>query len=145
MDKRSLYYVWNQEETPVVLRRTGKGEQLRLKLPFALGNRQWLQNGRRRKPEWIGENGYWEIPKAWFNDFVDRSLAKYGRVYIIQPYRVQEKCASACRNAAGHECQCSCMGVHHGVGDDGSWFDVSDTFATRWNDRELACRLLIRR
>jgi hypothetical protein len=31
------------------------------------------------------------------------------------------------------------MGANHGVGNDGSWFEVSETFATRWNDREI-CR-----
>lgn len=36
------------------------------------------------------------------------------------------------------------MGLHHGAGNDGSWFEVSETFAARWSDRELACRLLSR-
>lgn len=137
--------VWKQSVIPVVLRRTGKGERLRVRLPFADDNRQWLQNDRRFSPEWTAGKNYWELPKAWFNDFVERSLAKYGSVYIIQPYREQEKCAPACQNAVGHECECSCMGLYHGAGNDGSWFEVSDTFATRWHDRELACRLLTRR
>jgi hypothetical protein len=124
------------------LRRTGKGQRLRVRFPYAETNRRWLQNGRRTSPVWIARKEYWELPKAWFNDFVDRSLVKYGRVYIIQPYREQEKCSPACQNAIGHECQCSCMGLHHGAGNDDSWFEVSDTFATRWGDRELACRLL---
>ncbi|MEP1497973.1 MAG: hypothetical protein ABJK50_20985, partial [Pseudophaeobacter sp.] len=64
---------------------------------------------------------------------------------IIQPYREQEICARACQEALGHECQCSCMGANHGAGNDGSWFEVSDTFSTRWGDRELACRLLTAR
>jgi hypothetical protein len=34
------------------------------------------------------------------------------------------------------------MGLHHGAGTDGSWFEVSDTFATRWGDQKLACRLM---
>jgi hypothetical protein len=33
------------------------------------------------------------------------------------------------------------MGANHGAGNDGSWFEVSDTFSTRWGERELACRL----
>jgi hypothetical protein len=142
MDRLSLGYVWNQKQIPVVLRRTGKGERLRARLPYADDNRQWLRDGRRTAPEWIAAAAYWELPKAWFNDFVDRSLLRYGKVYIIQPYREQEKCAPACQNATGHECQCSCMGLHHGAGNDGSWFEVSDTFSTRWGEKELACRLL---
>ena len=142
MDRLTLKYVWNQEQIPVVLRRTGKGQRLRVRLPYAEESRQWLQNGRRTSPIWIGSEKYWELPKAWFNEFVERSLGKYCKVYIIQPYREQEKCARACQNATGHECQCSCMGLYHGTGNDGSWFEVSDTFSTRWGGQQLACRLM---
>jgi hypothetical protein len=143
MERRTLSYVWRQKATPVALRRTGRGEKHRVRLPFADDNRQWLQNGRRTTPEWLGgDDAYWELPKSWFNDFVDRALRRYGKVYIIQPYREQEICARACQEAQGHECQCSCMGANHGMGNDGSWFEVSDTFSTRWGERELACRLL---
>jgi len=134
--------VWNQTRIPVVLRRTGKGERLRVRLPYAVSNRQWLQDSRRTSPEWIASGKHWELPKAWFNAFVDRSLAKYTKVYIIQPYREREICAPACQNAVGHECQCSCMGLNHGAGNDGNWFEVSDAFAIRWGPRKLVCRLL---
>lgn len=142
IDDSNLRQIWGQKRIPVILRRMGKGQRLRARLPYSDGNRQWLQNGRRISPTWIAREKYWELPKAWLNDFVDRSLKRYGKVYIIQPYREQEKCAPACLNAIGHECQCSCMGGNHGAGNDGSWFEVSDTFATRWGKQELACRLL---
>jgi hypothetical protein len=88
---------------------------------------------------------YWEIPKAWFNNFVNSALERYGKVYVIQPYNEQEKCAPACMNAGGHICECSCMGEHHGLGNDGSWFEVSDTFAAKWHGRHLASRLMTRK
>lgn len=134
--------IWNQQQIPVILRRAGKGEKLRARLPVADDNQEWLQHGRRTKPIWINSGRYWELPKAWFNDFVERALQCYGQVYIFQPYREHEKCASACQNALGHECQCSCMGANHGAGSDGSWFEVSEAFSFRWGPRELACRLL---
>jgi hypothetical protein len=37
------------------------------------------------------------------------------------------------------------MGANHGFGNDGSWFEVSETFATRWGEEELACRLMVKR
>lgn len=138
-----LMKAWRQTPIPVVIRRTKPGQHHRLRLPYSDLNRDWLRDGRRNRPLWISIDKYWEIPKAWFDDFVERSLKKFGSVYIIQPYREQEKCAPACMNAAGYECQCSCMGANHGVGNDGSWFEVSDAFATRWNNEEWACRLLI--
>ena len=146
MDQLTLSYVWKQKQIPVVLRRTGRGQRIRVQLPFAHDNRHWLQNGRRTAPEWIGgTEAYWELPKSWFNDLVDRALVRYGKIYIIQPYREQEICARACQEALGHECQCACMGANHGAGNDGGWFEVSDTCSTRWGDLELARRLLTAR
>ncbi|MGQ3241730.1 hypothetical protein [Shinella sp.] len=142
MDDKELTRVWNQHESPVILRRTGKGQLLRMRLPYAGSNRTWLQDGHRISPTWIASKRYWEIPKAWFNDVVERALRTYGQIYVIQPYREQEKCSPACLNAFGHECQCSCMGRNHGAGNDGSWFEISETFATRWGDQMLACRLM---
>jgi hypothetical protein len=150
-DGAKLRLVWNQRETPVILRRTGKGEDIRLRLPTAnasrdhMIHRSWIRNGRRSAVAWSQTMRCWEAPRSWFNDLVERCLDQFGKVYIIQPFREQEKCAPACMNASGHECQCSCMGANHGTGNDGSWFEVSDTFATRWGDLQLACRLMERR
>lgn len=81
MDQLTLSYVWKQKQIPVVLRRTGRGERIRVRLPFADDNRHWLQNGRRTAPEWIGgTEAYWELPKSWFNDLVDRALVRYGKI-----------------------------------------------------------------
>lgn len=133
--------------------RKGEGFRLSLKIPGFLPGlewqrsvRAWLQatRPRGRSPQWKGKFKCWELPKSWFDDLVGKLVRRYGKLYIIQPYRKQEKCASRCMNAEGHECQCSCMGANHGLGGpDGSWFEVSDTFATRWGDQELACRLMI--
>lgn len=141
-DDEEIRNIWRQTAVPVIIRRAGVGQQHRLRLPFADDNRYWLRNGRKSRPVWLSQQKYWEIPKAWFNDFINRSLKRYGKVYIIQPFREQEKCAPACMNATGHECQCSCMGQNHGAGNDGSWFEVNEAFATRWNEEDWACRLL---
>lgn len=145
MDEQTLKAIWDQSEVPVILRRTGKGQLLRARLPYSDTNRAWLQDGRRITPTWHSSRRFWEFPKAWFNDFVERALRTFGQVYVVQPYREQEKCSSACLNAVGHECQCSCMGRNHGAGNDGSWFEISETFATRWGDQMLACRLMTAR
>lgn len=134
--------VWSQTKIPVLYRR-GKGSALLSRLPYDPSNRSWLQASGRRHPVWLAERKCWELPNAWFNGLVRRCLLRYGRVYIIQPFHSQEKCAPACWNAEGEECQCSCMGANHGSGHpEGRWKVVSETFATRWGDRELACRLL---
>ncbi|NRD89150.1 hypothetical protein C8024_06330 [Sphingopyxis sp. BSNA05] len=145
LDQEKLKTIWNQQTIPVVIRRGGKGQSPRIRLPYSNDNRSWLRGEKKNSPTWFSSAKHWEIPKAWFNDFVQRALLKYGKLYVIQPYREQEKCADACMKAKGHECQCSCMGANHGTGNDGSWFEISDSFATRWGEQELACRLMKRK
>jgi hypothetical protein len=143
MQQDKLKAIWNQTLIPVIVRRGGRGEKLRVRVPFAQDNRIWINSIGKSDADWIVTGKYWELPKSWFNDFVEEALQRYRKLYVIQPYREQEKCAPACMEATGHECQCSCMGANHGAGNDGSWFEVSETFATRWNDREIACRLMV--
>jgi hypothetical protein len=145
VDDSELKAIWNQGTVPVILRRSRKGQQLRIRLPYADDNRHWLKGERTQTPHWSSLHRCWETPKAWFNELVEQCLQRHGKLYIIQPYREQEKCSPACMNAQGHECQCSCMGANHGAGNDGSWFEVSDTFATKWGDEYLACRLMTAR
>lgn len=148
---RDLRAVWRQNVIPVIVRK-GKGHKLRVKLPDASddfevrrGACAFLQQVRPegRQPAWLSQFTGWEVANTWFSDLVDHILRRFGELYIIQPYREQEKCASACMNAIGHECQCSCMGANHGAGGPGAgWIEVSEAFATRWGDARLACRLL---
>jgi hypothetical protein len=141
-DLSRLQEVW-RSKTPVVFRQA-QG-RLRVRLPFSAHNRSWLAAMGRHNPEWISAKKYWEIPAAWFNKLVERALDSYGFLYVIQPYREQEKCARACMEAQGHECNCSCMGANHGQGNMSGWLEISETFATRWNEAHLACRLLRKR
>jgi hypothetical protein len=137
-----LRKVVDQTEIPVLIRR-GKGNQLRVRLPYHVLNKSWLGASGRNHPVWDAKKKVWEVPQAWFNDLVNRCLQRYGRVYVIQPYRAQEVCARACWEAERDECQCSCMGMYHGSQSSGAkWREVSDAFATRWGARELACRLI---
>ncbi len=143
-NRERLRQILGQEHIPVLIRTVQSG--LRIRLPFRPYNRAWLKGERRMKPKWSRDRRYWTVPKAWFNAMVQQCLQEFGRVYVVQPYREQEKCAPACWNAVGDECQCSCMGEHHGSqGPAGRWKVVSDTFATQWGERAVACRLIRRR
>lgn len=137
-----LRKVLRQTSIPILIRR-GKGYPLLVRLPYDLLNRGWLSISGRRNPDWDDVRKQWEVPLRWFPDLLKRSLAKFGRVYVVQPYQEQERCAPACWDAEGDECQCSCMGMNHGSRSPaGQWRIVSDAFATRWGERELACRLI---
>ncbi len=143
MDADRLKEVWNQPLIPVVIRTNKKGDKLRVRLPFNKNNRAWLNTIGKSEPAWIIEKKHWELPKTWFNSFVNNALHKYKKLYVMQPYREQEKCARKCMEAQGHECNCSCMGANHGAGMSGSWFEVDETFATRWGNEDIACRLMV--
>ncbi len=141
-DRNDIAAIWRQPTIPIVYRRAGSNP-LMVRLPYAEDNKIWLRNGNHRQPEWDNQFKCWLVPKSWLNDITTRLLQRFRKTYIIQPYRAQEKCAPACWNAQGFECQCSCMGANHGSqSSGGGWHVVSDTFAVRWHDRELACRLL---
>lgn len=149
IDRTRLKAVWNQRRIPVVLRRQGKGEKARARLPgpptYSVTQQAWIQDRRRIHPVWDWSERFWEFPKQWFNDFVERSIKSFGAVYIIQPYRDHEICARACMEAQGHMCNCSCMGENHGSGWHGRWFEISEAFAIRSSTPQLACRLLTKR
>ncbi len=137
-----LRAIWKQKKTPVVYRQVGS-KPLFLALPYSKDNRDWLRGDHRNHPQWNSAFKCWEIPKAWFEDVARRSLSRFGSVYVIQPFRIQQKCAPACWNATGIDCECSCMGANHGSGDPiGKWHVVSDTCAVHWGDRQYSCRLV---
>lgn len=136
--------VWRQGDIPVV--HFDKAQGLRVKLPYRKDNRFWLSLSGRKRPKWNPQYKCWEIPKAWFQDVVNRCLHRFGNVYVVQARRSQEKCAPACWNAAGHLCECSCAGVNHGMGRPGGrWFVVSDACAVSWGNKELSCKLLTKK
>src|SRR4051794_26479509 len=91
-------WVWNQGTVPVILRRAGAGERLRLRIPLARNTLIWLQHGKRIAPVWLSREKCWQTPKAWFNDLVEMILRRHKKIYIIQPFREQEKCSPACLN-----------------------------------------------
>lgn len=85
MDDRQLTRIWNQQEIPVIVRRTGKRQLLRVRLAYADTNCAWFQDGLLVPPTLISGKRYREIPKAWFNDFVERALRTFRQVYVIKP------------------------------------------------------------
>ena len=134
--------VWRQEKIPVIYKK-GKGEKLKIKLPYTENNGAWIKGAHRNKPMWNRRYKCWDIPQAWFNETIRKVVERYGSIYVIQPYSAVKKCAPACMNASGFECDCSCLGEFHGSENpDDGWKVISDTFAVRWEGRELGCRLI---
>jgi hypothetical protein len=141
-EEKDAARIWGQTAIPVIYRQGGSAPLL-MRVPYRPDNRTWLRSESQRKPEWNPKEKHWKIPKSWFERIVEQALARFGRVYVIQPYREQEKCAPACWTARGITCECSCMGANHGSQVPfGRWHVVSDTFAVRWGEEKFACRLI---
>jgi len=142
MTTKDVNAIWGNKLIPVVHRPSGKNS-IRIRIPYAEDNRSYLGGGtRKQEPVWDKEMKFWSLPRSRFNEVVDLILKRHENIYIIQPYLETEKCAPACRKATGHECQCSCLGANHGSGNDGSWFDISESLALRHGKQTLGCRLL---
>lgn len=140
---------WANPTVPIIVRSGVKGGKLTARLPYRPDNKQWLRSlaTGSRKPDvkWDAPQKSWKIPLSWLNRFIDNGLDRYNKIYVVQPYREIEKCSPSCRNAIGHDCQCSCMGANHGHQNGDSWFDVSETFSFRWGPKSAAIRLMTKK
>lgn len=138
-----LREIWKQERTPVIFRQQRPSAVL-VRLPYAQDNRVWLRGERRHRPRWEAQYKCWRTPVSWFNSLIEKCLRRFARVYVVQLHRELQKCAPACWNAEGFDCECSCMAANHGTGHpSGRWYEVSDTFAYEWGPRKYACRLIV--
>ena len=143
---RYLERIWTQSRIAVV-HRPRKGH-LKVRLPFAKGNRGWMKpSSRHKEPEWVSnvKHSYWSVPHGWFDRLIRQILMRYEQVYVISPYNMREVCAPACMRAHGVHCECSCLGVNHGAGVDSSWYVISETCAVRWKGESLAIKLVKRK
>lgn len=132
-----------QRTTPSVVR-PPKGK-LEVRLPYAEGNKGWLTTGHRTRGDvkWHVQGKYWITPASWFFELARRLVQRHGAAYILQKHNEMEKCAPACWNAKGLDCNCSCMGERHGSGDpEGRWYVVSETFAFTWQGASYRATLL---
>lgn len=138
----TLKHALSQKTIPVIAYRRKEG--LRVRLPYSDTNFDWLRNGRHRRPHWHPIKRCWVLPKAWFQDTVQRAVEFYGSAYVLQQTRQRQTCAPKCQNAEGIDCECSCLGENHGIEAEGRWHIVSDTCAVQWGPLEMSLRLLKR-
>ncbi len=137
-----LRAIWRQSAIPVIYKQK-RPQPVLVRVPYAANNYLWLRGDQQRKPAWNAQFKCWETPQSWFDYAIKLTLQKFGKVYVVQLHREQQKCAPACWDAKGFNCECSCMGANHGSGHPGgTWHEVSDTFAFSWGQRKYACRLV---
>lgn len=115
----SRYGVWRPVEGRIIVR-----------MPYAKGNRAWLHDtlGARIRPEWDKPNQCWWVARHHFGAVVEAMARKLGRIDVYLEFRGLDRCDTRCKRARGRECDCQCLGKHHGVGGiTHGWKMVGDT------------------
>lgn len=87
-----------------------------IKMPFAKNNRAKLHAmlGERIQPEWDGQAKRWMVARSHFDAIVEALAEKLGRIDVFIHFTSTERCDTNCRGAKHRECNCQCLGRHHG-------------------------------
>lgn len=87
------------------------------------GNRRWLHESVAiRSPDYGDENGKWTLPRSSLVRLVIGAIERFGYVVVWRDMARLSRCTRVCLEATGIDCQCQCMGAHHGQDADG-WFE----------------------
>lgn len=73
-----------------------------------------------RSPEFNGDR--WNLPRSSLVRLVTAAVNRYGFIVLYRDMSSPSQCTRACLEATGAECQCSCLGQHHGQ-DAAGWFE----------------------
>lgn len=121
-------------------------DRIQLRMPYDPANRRWLHQtlGDRIQPVWDKPGRRWLIARAHFGVLVDALVDRFGVVDVDAEFSTAQKCDRRCMEATGDDCECSCMGEHHGGGIWFGWVEVGDTTLIR-PDRMLRRMRLVGR
>lgn len=100
-----------------------------LAMPYGPDNKQWLKDalGKRIRFAYQGK-GKWTVARCHLGTLVEALCDRFGEVHLFLDFRGVERCDARCRNATGRECDCRCLGRHHGQGGiTHGWRLVGDT------------------
>lgn len=110
-------------------------DRLRLRIPYEGGsNRRWIHAtlGARIQPIYDKPTGRWLIARPHFTTLVDHLLDRFGQVDATVEFSMTRRCDVRCQEATGDDCDCSCLGEHHGGGLwGGGWIQVGETTLIR--------------
>lgn len=96
--------------------------QVVAKIPPRKGNYRWLhQTLGIRSPNLEGDR--WHLPRNCLIKLVTAAIDRYGYVAVYRDMSKLSRCTRMCLEAMGMECDCSCLGSHHGESNSGNWFE----------------------
>jgi hypothetical protein len=91
------------------------------KIPPVKGNFRWLHESVGIRSPHLAE-GRWRLPRSCLVRLVTAAVDRYGQIAVWRDMSKLSRCTTACLQATGLECDCSCLGVHHGENSHG-WFE----------------------
>lgn len=107
--------------------RPADGGRLKVRMPYSFTNRNWFE-GLGVRPEWDRDGKRWLVSRPHFRKVVNALAEKFGSVCVYVDSSAKTRCDKRCREAAGDECECSCLGVNHqGAAYWQSWEEVGGT------------------
>ncbi|MFG3600193.1 hypothetical protein [Micromonospora chersina] len=127
---------------PTIRRMHGE-PRLRMWMPYSRDNRDWIHDtlGARIQPVWNRDERWWEISRRHLMPLAYALAERFGQVDVVLEFNELERCDTRCRNANGDDCECSCLGFHHGGGLWHGWIQVGETTLIRPGWRQQHMRL----
>jgi len=99
-----------------VWRPTPAGGRIAVAVPYVEGTRMWLRAacGPGTRPEFDRTRKVWLVARPHFRRVVEALALRYGTVDVYVDHTVRSACGKLCREAAGDDCTCACLGDNHG-------------------------------
>lgn len=95
--------------------------QVIAKIPAMKGNFRWLHESVGiRSPHLDGDR--WRLPRNCLLRLVTAAVDRYGYIAVWRDMSKLSRCTTACLEATGIDCDCSCLGEHHGQSSP-RWFE----------------------
>lgn len=94
------------------------------KLPKRENDLSWLRRTVGIDRPRIDAREYWHLPRNCLNRLVMAAIDRYGYVVPCRDMSKLSRCNRSCQAAEGLQCDCMCLGVHHGEEDAGGWFEL---------------------
>lgn len=96
--------------------------QVIAKIPPRKGNRRWLHHTLGIRSPRLDDDR-WHLPRSCLIKLVTAAIDRFGYVAVFRDMSKLSRCTKTCLEAMGMECDCSCLGTHHGEANSENWFE----------------------
>lgn len=113
------------------------------RLPFVPETRRWLQQAVQvRSPKWDPKQMVWVLPRNCATRLLRAAIDRFGGVEVYRDMTKLSRCTRSCLEAAGAECDCSCLGAHHGASS-ANWYEIPGGGEPMVTDLGVSQRIMV--